>query len=62
MMSVHTRFFLFSVDIWKYLMEQRLALGFFARAAGEVLSLGGATAAVYFTGVWEWGRLASCLS
>lgn len=55
-------FLLFSVDVWKYLIEQRLALGFFARAAGEALSLGVAAAAVHFSGVWEWGRLASCLS
>lgn len=50
-MFVHTSFFLFIVDIWKYLTEQKFALGFFARAAGGALSLRSAAAA------FRWGSV-----
>ena len=55
----HWVFFLFSVDIWKYLTEHKLALGFFARAAGGALSLSIATAAFHWWSVSGVGFLPS---
>lgn len=52
-------FFLCSVDIWKYLTEHKLALGFFARAVGGALSLNIAAAAFHWWSVSGVGFLPS---